>query len=88
MEGTRSRGAGRLCRERPQNFLGPREGGALSLFLNTMEFHPALAGADLLRCLIIPATDQVSLCNPDGGPPKGMRTCAIWPKASMRRSKI
>lgn len=30
MEGTRSRGAGRLCRERPESFLVPREGSALS----------------------------------------------------------
>ena len=30
MEGTRLRGAGRLCRERPKSFLVPREGSALS----------------------------------------------------------
>lgn len=29
MEGTRLRGAGRLCRERPESFLAPREGSAL-----------------------------------------------------------
>lgn len=32
MEGTRLRGAGRLCRERPESFLAPREGNALSDF--------------------------------------------------------
>ncbi|GEC17320.1 hypothetical protein NWI01_32120 [Nitrobacter winogradskyi] len=30
MEGTRLRGGGRLCRERPESFLVPREGSALS----------------------------------------------------------
>jgi len=30
MEGTRLRGAGRLCRERAKSFLAPREGNALS----------------------------------------------------------
>ncbi len=33
MEGTRLRGAGRLCRERPESFLAPREGNALSNLL-------------------------------------------------------
>ncbi len=33
MEGTRLRGAGRLCRERLESFLAPREGNALSNLL-------------------------------------------------------
>lgn len=33
MEGTRLRGAGRLCRERPESFLALREGNALSNLL-------------------------------------------------------
>ena len=34
MEGTRLRGAGRLCRERAESFLALREGNALSNFSN------------------------------------------------------
>lgn len=34
MEGTRLRGAGRLCRERPESCLAPREGSALRNLLH------------------------------------------------------
>lgn len=47
MEGTRLRGAGRLCRERSESFLAVREGWSLATIAplaGRMEMTPALAG--------------------------------------------